>query len=220
MSPLAPGLNQLGLRPLNLPLLDLLGQWVGWTDTIALSAALGTAPAAPPAGGPLDPARWALELQALDHALTTASREGQQQAHRDVEALNRELWALAAGPTLDDGPHWRRLHGQLQSRWSQAVAGRRADVRRVARSGPQRVRRLAELDEVLERALQERQQRALAQFAGLWEQGWRQALRAGHAGHTLFLDTAQDLLQLEWDIRWQPVLGLRSALDLTKEDKA
>lgn len=188
-------------------LAERLGDWLGWTDAIALSATLGDAGATP----------------AMPAMLTapTASRAAAalQRLVRARSALVRsagEAGAFALAPATDAAE--LRRHLQARQRALEAgVAGLRTQVRGTLASHGGALRQLALLDAALEGALVGRERVSLALLPSLLERRWTR-LRQAHAEAAdtawcgAFAADVQAVLRAELELRLQPVDGLLDAL--------
>ena len=193
---------------------ERLGQWLNWTDAIALSSALGSAAAAaalaPPGRQPRQVRELARELALARTALTQAiTRDGTRVAQEHPEA------------TTDFTP--LRQHVQAQQRaMDKALPPLRAQLRaQLERSGAAGSR-LAALDAVLDNALAAKERAVLAQVPALLEERHTR-LRHTQAGSAQEEETSTDwlaglhkdiqaVLLAELDLRLQPLLGLLEAL--------
>lgn len=214
---------------------ERLSQWLGWTDAISLSAALGTpAAAAPaPAGRSAEPGPLEAEASRL-HAALARSLAGS--AHPAAAARGRGR--RPAPPTRpsdeemtpgDFSPHRRHYHARQQA-MEAAVGPLRARLRGALSARSPALARLAAVDAVMEQALGERERSLLSTVPVLLERRFEQ-LRLAHAAATptdTAVDTAaapspaawlatfrqdmQQLLLAELDHRWRPITGLLAAL--------
>jgi hypothetical protein len=186
------------------PLLDGLGQWLGWTEAIALSASLNTTAEA----GTRAPSLPALEREfervreRLDRAIVGDDTAPQPARRRP-----------AAEPVAADegfAPH-RQRYTALQQAMEAAVSALRAQARAaVARLSP----RLAAVDAVMENMLAGHEQLLLARLPTLLETHFER-LRRAHADSAWLPHFRADLQQLasaELQLRLQPVQGLMHTL--------
>jgi hypothetical protein len=186
------------------PLVEGLGQWLGWTEAIALSAGLHSAAEA----GPRAPS-----LPALQREFERVSQTLRQAIAGDDAAPQPARRRPPAEPVAaDDGfaPH-RQRYTALQQTMESAVKALRAQARAaVARLSP----RLAAVDAVMENMLAEREQLLLARLPTLLETHFER-LRRAHADTAWLPRFRADLQQLasaELQLRLQPVQGLLHTL--------
>ena len=185
-------------------LLEGLGQWLGWTEAIALSAGLhGTAEAAPRAPS----------LPALQREFERVQQSLRRAIDGDDAAPPPSRRRPAAEPAVADegfAPH-RQRYTVLQQAMETAVGALRAQARAaVARLSP----RLAAVDAVMETMLAEREQLLLARLPTLLETHFER-LRRAHADTAWLPRFRADLQQLacaELQLRLQPVQGLMNTL--------
>lgn len=187
------------------PLAQRLGDWMGWTHAITLSAALAPAPAA--------------GVPTLPRALRRAQAE---RCTADREALVRSLHAAWADPgdraELDEGEPgddtpWRRRHARAQRHLEPAVATLRARVRQAVGGASARLQQLAALDAALEAALASSLRELLGRVPGLLAARCAAFDRSDAAAwRARCLAEQQALLQAELALRLQPVDGLIEAL--------
>jgi hypothetical protein len=187
---------------------ERLGQWLGWTDAIALSGALNTAPAASPAapaprGAGAASAHDELERlrSALAHGINTDRDLAPPKARARQPAIEPEF------------PHYRRRYLNRQQAMDMSIGALRSHLRATlaARSAP--MAKLAAVDAVMEQVLGAQERRLLAGVPALLERHFEQLRLAASA---TWLDTfCQDLrgvLLAELDLRMQPLEGLLAAL--------
>jgi len=185
-------------------LLDGLGQWLGWTEAITLSASLNTA---------ADPAARAPSPAALEREFDRVHEALRQAIDSDAAPSQPARRRPAADPVAADAgfaPH-RERYTALQQAMESAIAALRLQARAaVARLSP----RLAAVDAVLERMLSEREQLLLARLPTLLETHFER-LRRAHADRAWMARFRADLCQLataELQLRLQPVQGLIDTL--------
>lgn len=178
---------------------DRLGQWLGWTGAISLSAALDAAGPAPVAARPGPPGAEEADFQRV-------------RADR--------MAALAAGPSepasspTDFGPYRRHCQAQQQAQ-QQAVAALRQRLRAALAQRSAAGARLAALDAVLDPALAAHERQLLGlvplRLQAHFEQ--LQATADAHPGwrHDFEQDLAR-VLTAELDHRLLPARGLLDAL--------
>ena len=190
-------------------LIDGLGQWLGWTEAIALSASLSM-PADARAGSPA-PSALEREFDRVHEALhrTIVSDE------RSPQSARRRPLAEPVAADAGFAPY-RQRYVALQQAMESAVGPLRAQARAaVARLSP-RLRRLAAVDAVMENMLAEREQMLLARLPTLLETHFERQRRA-HADLAWMPRFRADMQQLalaELQLRLQPVRGLIDTLSL------
>lgn len=184
---------------------ERLGLWLGWTDAIALSAVLGGVAEAVRAN-----VRGLPTPQALAQDLARVSSQLALAFSRD-EQLQPPPADPSTNDTVPDFSPYRRCHQAHQAAMDLAVPALRARVRAaLARTGADV--QLAALDEVMARALAERERQTLASVPRWLELRYRH-LRAHHAQpERRFRQDLQDVLRAELELRLQPVQGLLEAL--------
>jgi hypothetical protein len=149
---------------------DRLSQWLGWTDAIALSAALNNAPPAVAAGarafGEAEESECARVRAVLaqtivgDSVLAVAKRRGPaSQAHAQ---------GLSTAPVAPvDYAVFRQRYQALQQAMETGVGNLRGRLRAMLAARTPAMARLAMVDAVMERALAERERSLLAAVPGL-----------------------------------------------------
>ncbi len=200
-----------------------LGQWLSWTDAIALSAALDGPPSVtdradtPPDEAGADAARTRAMLArgvAEDCAPAPprpgrAPLPGERATSRDVPP---------------DPAECRRRHQARQQAMDAAIAALRERLRQtLARRSPE-MARLAAVDAAMERALGVQEHNLLARLPLVLERHVQQ-LATRHAGddpaagapawHARVRQDMQALMTAELALRFQPIEGLLQALDPT-----
>ena len=184
---------------------DGLVQWVGWTDAIALSAALER-PAAPPAMSPDRQDRYTAE-----HAEYERVRAALAQAiAREAQAAGRS--PLEAG--MGFAPY-RHCCVARQQAMGTAVAALRERVRAALAACGAEAARLAAVDAVLAQALAAQEQRLLFAAVPARLEKHFQRLCADEAAEPrldVFRADLQAVLLAELELRLQPVEGLLEAL--------
>ena len=206
---------------------DKLGQWLGWTDAVALSSALT---AKPPAALPREDGDEARECERVRAAL--------------VKAISDEGPALKAGHTapplrlprgvklapVDDYADYRQRCLFLQRAMDTALGNLRSRLRAALAAHSPDAGRLAVLDTVMERVLGAREASLLALVPTLLERRFRQlrqteqavlaeAQADGQPGpmqsdawQATFRREMREVLLAELDLRFLPVEGLLAAL--------
>lgn len=195
-------------------LAERLSGWLDWRDAIALSQALGGAPAGAEA-----------------HSTVPAAAAAAEAA---LHALNRELQAGFADPSLVHGgaeatasetaTAFRLHHANQQRAMAARIAPLRARLRGLLTEAAPALARLAALDAVFEQAFAAREQRELAALPSMLARRalvlraadlsitdihatWPPSDWRGRLWHEL-----QQALQAELALRLQPLLGLMEAL--------
>lgn len=191
---------------------ERLGDWLGWTDAIALSAVLNAGPAA------ADPAPTPRRPTGHDplHTATQACARVRTELARAITSDP----VFASSAAADDGNDadafgpYRRGHGAHQRTMAMRIAALRADVRAVLAASSPRLGRLAALDAVMEAALGERERSLLASVPSWLERHFRQLRQAPERAEALagFGSFMHSVLLAELDLRLQPVQGLMAAL--------
>jgi hypothetical protein len=190
---------------------ERLGQWLGWADAIALSAALnGHAPkahdVAPSAGRPLAPGTAQAEVARVRTALTKAIEQ-------DTAAPPRE--ALIA-PETGFAP-FRRAYAAKQQTMELATGTLRSQLRETLTRTSPALARLAAVDAVMEQVVGAQERQLLWRVPSLLERHFER-LRdaAGTDPHETwmrrFCREQQAVLLAELDLRLQPAEGLLEAL--------
>ncbi|MFP6560142.1 DUF3348 domain-containing protein [Paraburkholderia sp. B3] len=207
-------------------LADRLSQWLGWTDAIALSTALG----APP-----DPAR-AGAAQALDRedaALVVTARSAlTKMITRACAPANARRGArenAEAAPPADFA-EFRQDYLSIQQAMETEIGQLRKRLRARLAAHTPALARLAAVDAIMERSLGAREQRLLASVPALLATYFERLRRAAQptpdgagacadeapaapgAWLAAFRKEMQSALLAELDIRFQPVQGLLAAL--------
>jgi len=194
-------------------LADRLGEWLGWTDAIALSAALnGSSPAAGRAGAPADTGALETECNGLRRALANAIA-----ADSAFTARGRDV------PT--DFPSYRRSYAARQQTMETAIEPLRERLRAIVAARSPAMARLAAVDAVMARVLGVQEHNLLAGIPSRLEKHFARLRRAEPAPDEepegelrpgpwldLFRNDMRDLLLAELDFRFQPVEGLLEAL--------
>lgn len=209
---------------------DRLSQWLGWTDAIALAAALnGSSPAA-----------TASEAE--------SGSEGRSAYLRVKTELKGAIIGINAPPAIRSRGHraapvqgdsksaqavefatYRRRYISLQQTMEAAIGNLRSRLRGMLACQPG-MAGLASVDAAMEQALNEREYRLLAGLPALLEARFERLRQAGQAapadeavlppspagGASAWLDVfhkdMQSVLLAELDIRLQPVEGMLAAL--------
>ena len=180
---------------------ERLGQWLGWTGAVALSAALNASPDAPAA---------------------RTSRTGDEEA--DFLRVRAGLLAsIAAGlregasSPADFSPYRRHCAG-LQQAMQEAVAALRQRLRLALSRRSAALARLAAIDAVLDQALAARERSLLAAVPLRLQSHFerlQQAAGADASWHDDFCHDMDRLLRAELAHRLAPSQGLLDALHTT-----
>ncbi|ANB77173.1 hypothetical protein AYM40_34285 [Paraburkholderia phytofirmans OLGA172] len=213
---------------------DRLSQWLGWTDAIALSAALNNPPPAGAAGarafGDAEESECARVRTSLANAIVGDS------VLAGARRRGSAAQALPQGAPVDapvDYAVFRQRYHSMQQTMETAIGNLRGRLRAMLAAKTPAMARLAVVDAVMERALSERERSLLAAVPGLLaghferlRQAEQQALAdaeaSGDAATTkpatpgawldAFRKDMQSVLLAELDVRLQPVEGLLAAL--------
>lgn len=192
---------------------DRMGQWLAWTDAIALSGALNSTPAAPHANAAATPADTeAAECARVREALAKSIT-------RDVSAVagrpRGAAPAIAAQlPPPDFAPYRWRYQARQQA-MEAAIAPLRERLCATLATRSPALARLAAVDAVMAPMLDAQAQRLLAGLPTLLEKHFdrlRDAAADNDRWLTGFHQDMQSLLLAELDFRFQPVEGLLAAL--------
>lgn len=202
-----------------------LSQWLGWTEAIALSAALNGNPPAPAArAAGAEEAECARVRTALAAAIADDRAAGGRQRGRPRPAVPDPVDAVV------DYAAFRQRYVTSQQTMETEIATLRGRLRTALAARASGMARLAMVDAVMERVLGAREQALLATIPGMLEAHFtrlRQAEEAALAGArptgvpapvtpgawlTVFQNDMQSVLRAELDIRYQPVEALLAAL--------
>lgn len=204
---------------------DRLSHWLGWTDAIALSAALNGEPPAVPRGQPADGSAEAQECERVRATLIEAiAGKGKGAATR-----NRARAPARPAPRDEDVEYteYRQRYQALQQTMENTIAVLRGRLRAALAARGPALTRLAVVDAIMERSLGARERTLLGAVPTLLERHFerlRQAALAGpqEAGDApapqsgawlaTFGRDMRSVLLAELDIRLQPVEGLLAAL--------
>ncbi|TPQ42308.1 DUF3348 domain-containing protein [Cupriavidus pinatubonensis] len=205
---------------------DQLGQWLGWTDAIALSAALnGNPPAAAGArAGGTEQADCARIRAALTAAIADDKAGSNRQRGRPRPAAPEPAEAVV------DYAAFRQRYVTLQQTMETEIGSLRDRLRTTLAARGAGMTRLSMVDAVMERVLGAREQALLATVPGMLEAHFTRLRRAEEAALanaqtagkpapvssgawlTVFQNDMQSVLRAELDIRFQPVEALLAAL--------
>lgn len=243
-------LSQLQLAPVDGPLhvppfVEGLGGWLGWTDAIALAAALNAPPNADDGPGAAKAANVAAlaalaapveaELARVRAALGLAIEDDGAPAGNRRQSDRSALAAHRPSVADHDFPPHRQRYLGLQQAMESRIGPLRAQARAAVARGSAALNQLAVLDAVLDRALGARQQALLATLPSLLEKHFARLRRSPSAvagsnpgsasdgpspsGEWLngFRRDMQRMLHAELELRLQPVQGLLEALRTTPQ---
>lgn len=203
------------------PLSDHLSQWLGWTDAIALSAALNNCPPAIAPEGDASGDAEARECERVRIALAAAIASDTA-ATAAKRLMPWQTPAKAAALQADDADYsaFRQRYLSLQHTMETRIGHLRSRLRgRVAAKTPT-MTRLALVDAIMDRALLPRERTLLGAIPNLL-QGHFDRLRlaeqaalatAPDAWLETFRKDMRSVLLAELDVRLQPVHGLLAAL--------
>lgn len=215
-------------------LAERLSQWMGWTDAISLSGALGGHHGSPsvnaPGGHPPSKAASPSGNASAGRAPASvkaarAARAAAAELARARSELARAITddaALAAAASADPDPMpWRQAYQAQQRAMETRTGALRASLRAALAGQSRELARLAALDAALERALAPRERQLLSTVPGLLERH-ADRLRRQDATERAGADDAaagfdrralHAALLAELDVRLQPIEGLLEALD-------
>lgn len=149
------------------PLADRLGQWLVWTDAIALSSALSGGPqAGRPGGVAPDQAEEALCLRVRTTLTNAVARDAMLMPHRHRSPA-RHRQNPAAADAAPDYAAFRQCYLSLQEKMESAIGNLRTVLRGMLATREPAMSRLAAVDAVMERVLAAREHNALAAVPGL-----------------------------------------------------
>lgn len=149
------------------PLADRLGQWLVWTDAIALSSALSGGPhAGAPGGAAPARAEEGLCLQVHTTLTNAIARDAMLTPHRHRGSA-RDRLSPAAADAAPDYAAFRQCYLSLQEKMESAIGNLRTVLRGMLSTRGPAMSRLAAVDAVMERVLAVREYNALAAVPGL-----------------------------------------------------
>lgn len=191
-----------------------LSEWLGWTDAIALSAALtGNPPAAAPLRASANPeARDCARMRtALTEAITGSGAAGARR-----RAPGRAVPKSEPGEAPADYAVHRHRYVTLQQTMATDISFMRGRLRKALSARKPEMAKLAMVDAVMERVLGAREQALLGNVPTLLEAHYERLRAAGDtvpgAWLRQFHKDMQSVLLAELDIRFEPVEGLLEAL--------
>jgi hypothetical protein len=188
----------------------VMSRWLGWTDAIALSAALNGVPPEVAPGAPASGREIGDAAASHVRAMLTAAITGQA-----TSADNRRRMPArtsAPDPAEADFAVHRQRYVALQQQMEHEIAGLRARLRTALAARNAQAARLAMLDTVMEQVLGRREQAVLAAVPGLLEPYFTRLRGAEGAWLNEFRRDIQSVLLAELEIRFQPVEALLAAL--------
>ena len=225
----AEGARAASVTATPLPFVERLGQWLGWTDAISLSAVLHAPAAEPARAGQLPADADARECAALRQALARSIRDDNRLSAAPGRAPRQLLPGETLAPPATDFAPYRQRYLTRQQAMEAGVDALCARLRgRLAARSPQAAR-LAAVEAVLGQVLDARERTLLATLPATLE-GHFKRLRSAAAEAaaqaesraepappaTAWLDAfcqdMQALLLAELDFRFQPVEVLLEAL--------
>ncbi|MGF6721833.1 hypothetical protein P3T43_001180 [Paraburkholderia sp. GAS41] len=228
-------LTELDVPESSQSLSDRLSQWLGWTDAIGLSTALGGPARSGQASAVGGDARVSGELEERECTRVRASLTNAIVGDSTFAVSRRRgaAQAPAQDVTVDttvDYAVFRQRYLSVQQTMETAIGNLRGRLRTTLATRTPAAARLAVVDAVMERALSPREHNLLATVPGLLAghfERLREAERAtlaaaeaagaaagGRSGAWLdvFRKDMQSVLLAELDLRFQPVEGLLAAL--------
>lgn len=190
-----------------------INRWLGWTDAIALSAALNGNPSEVTPGAPATPARGGTIGDSAGihvRAMLAAAITGQGNTSDSRRRMPARPAAL--DPAEADFAVHRQRYVALQQQMEREIAGLRARLRTALASRTPQAARLAMLDSVMEQVLGARELAVLAAVPGMLEPHFTRLRGAEGAWLNVFRRDMQSVLLAELEIRFQPVEALLAAL--------
>ena len=209
---------------------DRLSQWLHWTDAIALSTALNRNPSDVTAGaqafGSPEENECARVRSALANAIVSNNAFAAVKQHRRTQAPSH-------GAPMDaavDYPAFRQGYLSMQQAMETDIGNLRGRLREKLAARTPAMTCLAEVDAVMERALNPRERSLLAAVPGLLRGHFERLRQAEQktladteaSGDTsavtpgawlaVFRKDMQSVLLAELELRFQPVEGLLAAL--------
>ncbi|WP_019452104.1 DUF3348 domain-containing protein [Cupriavidus sp. BIS7] len=195
-----------------------ISRWLGWTDAIALSAALKGSPPEIPSGAPARAGIGAnhgggsIGESAGTHvrAMLTAAITGQGVSSDSRRRMPTRT--AAPDPAESDFAVHRGRYIALQQQMEREIAGLRGRLRTALASRTPQAAQLAMLDAVMEQVLGAREQAVLAAVPGMLEPHFTRLRAAEGAWLNVFRRDMQSVLLAELEIRFQPLDALLAAL--------
>jgi len=191
-----------------------ISRWLGWTDAIALSAALNGSPPEIPSGAPARAGSSGGNIgeSAGTHvrAMLTAAITGQGISSDSRRRMPTRT--AAPDPAETDFAVHRGRYIALQQQMEREIAGLRGRLRTALASRAPQAAQLAMLDAVMEQVLGAREQAVLAAVPGMLEPHFTRLRAAEGAWLNVFRRDMQSVLLAELEIRFQPLDALLAAL--------
>ncbi|SPU49516.1 DUF3348 domain-containing protein [Bordetella trematum] len=185
---------------------DRLSQWLGWTDGLALAAALKSKPV--PGQARLD------RVQERDLILLRAGLSNA--IARDIAQRGPSPLRPQDSPAEDDYKTYRQQYLALQQTMETRIGNLRTRLRATLASTTSELTRLAMLDAIMERGLLVRERALFGSVPTLLESHFERLRQtraeSGDAWLDAFRKDMQSVLLAELDVRLQPVEGLLAAL--------
>jgi hypothetical protein len=190
-----------------------MSRWLGWTDAIALSAALNSSPPEVPSGASVRAGSGG----GIGDAAGTHVRAMLAAAITGQGASSDSRRRMPARPAVPDPAEsdfavHRQRYVALQQQMEREIAGLRGRLRAALASRTPQAARLAMLDTVMEQVLGAREQVVLAAVPGMLEPHFTRLRGAEGAWLNEFRRDMQSVLLAELEIRFQPVDALLAAL--------
>lgn len=216
-------LTDVAPSPLGRSLPDRLGQWLDWTQAIALSTALDGRAPTPDPDLPSSDGAEDNECARLRAALARAIADAPELADAGQGSGERARAAEAAANAQADYAPFRQRYIELQRKMLMATGSLRGRLRDRLAQGSGDMPRLAAVDAAMELALSAREQKLLGAVPALLGEHFER-LRAeerkapGDTGSAagawlgVFRRDMRNVLLAELDVRFQPVEGLLAAL--------
>ncbi|MEI2432963.1 DUF3348 family protein [Lysobacter yananisis] len=211
------------------PLSDRLSQWIEWTQTLALSAALDGAPAVAGFGAAGTVQAEAQECARVRRMLAAAIDGDRAFAPPRAGAAIAGARSAAAVEDAGDYPFFRQRYLVLQQTLEAGAGRLRERLRERLTVASPELARLAALDAVMERALGRRERSLLGAAPALlgrrFERLRERAQDAADGGEPdretwlpRFRADMREALHAELDLRLQPAQGLLDALRARAND--
>jgi hypothetical protein len=209
---------------------DRLSLWLGWTEAIALSAALNGSPAGTACCEPVQDSAEEQECARVRAALSNAITANRAAAAGSDRARGRASAMASSVQAPVDYAIYRQRYLTLQQSMETGIGNLRSRLRGILAARTPRMAQLAVVDAVMERALGGRERNALLLVPGMLEGHFHRLRRAEEtalaqaqpaekamkvrpgAWLDAFRKDMRSVLLAELDIRFQPVEGLLSAL--------
>lgn len=210
------------------PLPDRLSQWIEWTQSLALSAALDGDPPVPGFGAQTAAQAEAEECARVRAAL--AATIAGDRAFAPPAPPHALAHSAAAREDATDFPFFRQRYQSLQQTLDAGVGRLRERLRERLTAASPELAKLAAMDAVMERALARRERSLLAAAPALLGRRFERlradapaaaedADRAAESWLSTFRGEMRDALLAELDLRLQPAQGLLAALSARATDR-